>query len=78
MVRLLPDMNKMQIDELLKDISEANNDAPDTAFPNAVAAESLGTDNGFEEDTLSDYEAEGESISEDLAYDDDSENEAEI
>lgn len=76
MVRLLPDMNKMQIDELLKDISEANNDAPDTAFPNAVAAESLGTDNGFEEDTLSDYEAEGESISEDLAYDDDSENEA--
>jgi len=77
MVRLLPDMNKMQIDELLKDIPEANNDAPDTAFPNAVAAESLGADNGFEEDTLSDYEADGESISEDLAYDDDSEDEAE-
>lgn len=77
MVRLLPDMNKMQIDELLKDIPEANNDAPDTAFPNAVAAESLGADNGSEEDTLSDYEADGESISEDLAYDDDSEDEAE-
>lgn len=77
MVRLLPDMNKMQIDELLKDIPEANNDAPDTAFPNAVAAESLGADNGFEEDTLSDDEADGESISEDLAYDDDSEDEAE-
>ncbi len=74
MVRLLPDMNKMQIDELLKDIPEANNDAPDTAFPNAVAAESLGADNGFEEDTLSDDEADGESISEDLAYDDDSED----
>lgn len=61
MVRLLPDMNDLQVDELLKDIPEVNNDAPDTAFPDAVAAETA--------------EAEGEGFSDDSEYDDTSDNE---
>ncbi len=65
MVRLLPDMNDLQVDELLKDIPEVNNDALDTAFPDAVAVESARVEGeGFEEDTLSDYEADAERHSE--------------
>lgn len=76
MVRLLPDMNDLQVDELLKDIPEVNNDALDTAFPDAVAVESAGVEGeGFEEDTLSDYEADDENFSNESGDDENPENE---